>query len=94
MLRHYTVFNVAQMKDCQSRRHRVEADRPEIEPIEVAEQTIGAMVDPPSIAHGGGSAFYRPLDDHVQLPERDSFHSADTYYHTAVHELAHSTGHV
>ena len=71
-----------------------EEDRPEIEPIEVAEQTMAGMVDGPSIGHGGGAAFYMPATDHVQLPERDSFRSADAYYHTAFHELAHSTGHV
>ncbi len=94
MLRHYTVFNVAQTEGLSIPvDSEPEANRPEVEPIEVAEQTIGAMADPPSIAHGGRSAFYRPADDHVQLPERDCFHSPDAYYHTAFHELAHSTGH-
>ena len=38
-------------------------------------------------------AFYRPATDRIHLPARDSFKSADTYYATALHELAHASGH-
>jgi antirestriction protein ArdC len=37
-------------------------------------------------------AFYRPATDRIHLPARDSFKSADTYYATAPHELAHASG--
>lgn len=39
------------------------------------------------------SAFYRPSDDSISLPQRNQFHSSAGYYSTAFHELAHSTGH-
>lgn len=42
---------------------------------------------------GGNRAFYRPLSDSIHLPEKTSFHSPDSYYATALHELGHWTGH-
>jgi antirestriction protein ArdC len=38
-------------------------------------------------------AFYRPATDRIYLPLRGSFKTADTYYATALHELAHASGH-
>jgi len=38
-------------------------------------------------------AFYRPARDRIHLPPRSSFKTADTFLATALHELAHSTGH-
>ncbi len=38
-------------------------------------------------------AFYRPANDEIHLPPRNSFDAADKYYATALHELAHWTGH-
>ena len=38
-------------------------------------------------------AFYRPATDRIHLPPRESFQGADTYYATALHELAHASGH-
>lgn len=45
------------------------------------------------IVHGGGRAFYSPSDDRIRLPEFTSFDSAQRYYSTAFHEMAHWTGH-
>ena len=41
----------------------------------------------------GDRAFYDLKRDHVVLPERVQFPSADHYYQTALHELGHATGH-
>lgn len=38
-------------------------------------------------------AYYHPYLDHVVMPERSQFKSADLYYATLLHELGHSTGH-
>jgi antirestriction protein ArdC len=38
-------------------------------------------------------AFYRPATDRIHLPPRSSFKTADTFLATALHELAHATGH-
>ena len=41
----------------------------------------------------GDKAYYSPSQDKVVLPERDQFPSQAAYSHTALHELAHATGH-
>lgn len=38
-------------------------------------------------------AFYNPLNDSIQLPDKSQFSAADGYYSTALHELGHWTGH-
>jgi antirestriction protein ArdC len=38
-------------------------------------------------------AFYRPVTDSIHLPPRNAFKDAPGYYGTALHELAHWTGH-
>ena len=50
------------------------------------------------VRHGGTSAFFRPGDDFIQMPERERFVGSDTsttteaYYGTLLHELTHWTG--
>jgi antirestriction protein ArdC len=38
-------------------------------------------------------AFYSPSSDSIQLPPKEAFRNAPGYYGTALHELAHWTGH-
>ena len=45
-----------------------------------------------SVATGGGSAYYVPSRDHIQLPNPSAFLGTAEYYSTAFHEAAHSTG--
>jgi len=45
------------------------------------------------IRHGGDRAFYRPVSDYIQMPDRGQFSNAGNYYATAIHELGHWTGH-
>jgi antirestriction protein ArdC len=45
------------------------------------------------IVHGGFRAYYSPQSDRIHLPVRGAFGSAAGYYGTALHELAHWTGH-
>lgn len=40
-----------------------------------------------------GNAFYKPNEDAIYLPEKQQFSSEEGYYSTALHELAHWTGH-
>lgn len=58
--------------------------------IEQAETFIGNCGA--DIRHGGGSAFYRPSEDFIQLPAFESFHTPEGYYGTSCHELIHWTG--
>jgi antirestriction protein ArdC len=41
----------------------------------------------------GDRAFYTPLFDKINMPERTQFATGDRYYSTLLHELGHWTGH-
>lgn len=45
------------------------------------------------IKHGGVSAYYMPGLDQIVLPPKQTFTDQAAYYGTALHELAHWTGH-
>lgn len=91
MLKKYTLFNAEQ---CEGIDVPVPAPR-EFDPIWSADQLIANMPNKPAIYHNGRDrAYYRPADDSVHLPEQSSFISSAHYYSTALHELAHSTGHI
>ena len=89
LLRHYRVFNIAQVDGIEWPK----LERRTFNPVECAEQIIREMQHAPVIQHGGPSAYYHPVLDTVQLPVREAFEDESAYYHTAFHELAHSTGH-
>ena len=86
LLRSYTVFNVEQ---CEG----VQVDTAVIEPVASAEEIIRGYEDAPPIEFGGGRASYRPSNDVIYMPHRDSFESSAAYYSTLFHECVHSTGH-
>jgi len=88
----YTVFNVEQIDG-------LPKDLPfeaiQFNPIDSAENVVNgymSSVSHPSINHGGDRAYYRLMTDHVQMPLRESFSSAESYYCTLFHEFSHSTG--
>ena len=91
-LKAYTVFNVEQI-DGLDEGHAPEpapAVNPEMRVSEVEAWFAALDVD---VRHGGGSAFYRPSSDHVQMPPFEQFHEALSYYATLGHECVHWTGH-
>ncbi len=90
LLRSFTVFNACQVDALPDHLYRIAAP-PTWSPIEAAERVLsesGAI-----IRHGGDRAFYAPSLDHIQLPQRSQFETADAYYAVGLHELAHWTGH-
>lgn len=90
ILRYYTVFNAEQADGLEL---PAPAPRTELERIQSAEDILSAMPNPPTLAHGGDRAYYRPSTDHVQMPPRASFRRTGDYYAVRFHELAHATGH-
>lgn len=90
-LRYYRVFNVEQ---CDG----IEYPKPTpndhtFNPIAAADGVWSGYDGRPTLDHGGGSAHYRPTDDHIQMPESSAFRSDEAYYSTLFHEAIHSTGH-
>lgn len=90
ILRYYTVFNVAQVDGIDA--HVPTAATTAHDPIVAAEAIITGYTGP-SIDWTSAGAWYRPSTDHVSMPPRETFRSAEACYATLFHELGHSTGH-
>jgi len=90
LCRSFTVFSLEQTDGLDHLRARAGLDRP-FRPIVECEEVIDGAGVP--IVHGGGEAFYDPARDQITLPPRYTFHDERRYYATAMHELAHATGH-
>lgn len=43
--------------------------------------------------HGSDSAYYRPSNDSIAMPNREDFKTDEGYLATLAHEMAHATGH-
>lgn len=87
---HATVFNLSQMDNVPPL-----PDAPvkfEWDPVVAAESLLKGHQA--TIVHDqADGAFYRPGTDSIHLPPVDQFPTAADYYGTALHELAHWTGH-
>ena len=88
--RTFTVFNAEQTAGLELGRETT--PRPAWHPHRIAEAVL-AKAGVPIDHKEGNRAFYHLKNDRIVLPERTQFPSADNYYQTALHELAHSTGH-
>lgn len=91
-LKAYTVFNLDQIDGLPERY------APQPQPTINPEVRIGAAeaffrACEADIRHGGGSAFYAPGPDFVQMPAFESFQDAQSYYATLGHEMIHWTRH-
>ena len=89
LLRAFTLFNASQIDGVSTYEPPTLAEAPWRAPEAV--QTIVKNSGVP-IRTGGDRAFYSPVTDHIQMPPRHAFESADGWSSTIVHELAHATG--
>jgi antirestriction protein ArdC len=87
VLRYYVVFNVEQCEGIAA-----PTSSSIVNPIEECERIVRQMPNPPAMEQYS-RAWYRPSSDTVGMPSRNAFNSAEEYYSTLFHELAHSTGH-
>lgn len=95
MMRIYTVFNAEQIDGLPERQLNKKL-LTEFERHEKAESILeNSGVDIEHIPEKTGyySAYYTKSTDTITLPQRELFISEDAYYATALHELAHATGH-
>ena len=89
--RYTPVFNASMvdgMPPLEQKTAAQEAIRPD-ELIERLSENMGV----PIYNDGGDQAFYRPSEDAVHLPRPEQFESEYAYNSTALHELAHASGH-
>jgi len=95
MLRHFHVFNRDQIEGLPETEESEMLD--EADPgfwIEAAEQLVSASEA--KIEIQGDMACYRPVPDHITMPDRQRFNGNDAeghWYATLLHELSHWTGH-
>lgn len=90
-LKSYTVFNVAQTERLPEPYYQPPSSKSLTEASEDAERFI--LASGAEIRHGGKRAFYQPTYDYIRLPQPQDFTESSAYYATALHELAHWTGH-
>lgn len=98
IMRMYRVYNLQQAEGVSTPkwlRRQETAQPPDVEhdPIEDCERIIRGYRNGPRFEEGGNRAAYAPSLDLVRMPPIGRFESAESYYHTRFHELAHSTGH-
>jgi antirestriction protein ArdC len=90
-LRYYKVWEInSQVEGLESRRKE---KRKHHDPIAEAEKIKEGYRDCPAITFGTSSAFYRPADDTISVPEISDFDKAEEFYSSLFHEMIHSTGH-
>jgi antirestriction protein ArdC len=90
LMRYFTVFNVAQTEGLEIPEKFLNTR----EPVPVLDGVADALAYGPEVRHlAQDRAYYEPAKDRITLPTLEQFVSAESYAATALHELAHSTGH-
>jgi antirestriction protein ArdC len=89
LMRYYTVFAADQVTGAEE--FMEGPAEPAFVPHDECEKLL--TCSGAEIVHGGEAACYSPGNDRIMLPPRRTFKSPDAYYATALHELAHWTGH-
>lgn len=89
VLRYYNVFHLSEVEGIPTKLEQVEH-----EPIKEAEEIIAGYKSKPAITFDDSDrAYYRPVQDIINVPSQGHFKSVEEYYSTLFHELVHSTGH-
>ena len=92
LLRYYRIFNVSQCEGFENKIPAIDVN-PNFQSIPKCENTVSNMQKKPDIRNQDQRAYYSPLDDFVNMPNKESFGKEEFYYSTLFHELGHSTGH-
>lgn len=87
---YYTVFNGSQIEGIpELKLEKKELDEKRVDSLEKILENSEAKI----YFNGGDKAFYNPDKDSIHLPKRENFKTVENFYATALHEMAHSTGH-
>lgn len=82
----YTVFNGQQIDGIPE----LQKEKREVDYNKINDILVNSNIE---IKYGGDRAFYSPEKDIIALPPKEVFKNENSFYGTALHELAHSTGH-
>jgi antirestriction protein ArdC len=90
VLKHYAVFHASQIDGIPAYKAPTIEEAPWTRPeaADIILKNSRAVV-----RIGGDRAFYSPSTDHIQLPPEHAFRGPPEFAATALHELAHWTGH-
>lgn len=89
----FTVFNVEQI-DGLPEKYYAKAEPQHTDPLDRIEHAERYFANTGAdIRHGGSSAYYRPSQDFIQMPDLQAFRDKEAYYATLAHESAHWTKH-
>lgn len=92
IMREFTVFNLDQTTGLERFVEKVShLQNDPIEQYEMADAIIDAIGA--DIRFGGSQAFYSLENDYIQIPYRKHFETAEAFYETCFHELAHFSEH-
>jgi antirestriction protein ArdC len=94
-VRFYQVWNLEQTTGLEEfAAGKLEADTGEpVNPIEEAQGIVDGWHGCPPISYGDTRAYYTPGTDKITMPDMQAFASAEAFYSTLFHEMAHATGH-
>ena len=94
MLRYSRVYNLSQCEfSAETLAKLVPATTAnEFTPLQICENIVMSYKDSPEVTFGGDRAYYSPLFDKIQMPNKIDFATPENYYATLFHEMAHSTG--
>lgn len=91
-MRRYNVFTLEQIEGVDYSQFINPAI--DFKPVMKAENLVNAYLQSQLIqVKPAQSAAYSPNGDYIVMPQKDQFHSVDSYYSTIFHEMIHSTGH-
>lgn len=97
MCKGYKVYNVNQTEGIEDKIPKVPAPETfEHDSIQVCEDIADGytlLEGGPEVVSGGRRAMYSPSRDIINIPPKETFHSAEHYYSVLFHEMTHSTGH-
>lgn len=89
LLRYYKVFNLDQTEGI-----KMEDTKISIENNYTGDSIISKYQKQVSIRYIGNEAYYSPINDKINIPNRKQFTSNSEFYATNFHEMVHSTGHL
>jgi antirestriction protein ArdC len=95
LLKYYTIFNM-QQTDLEDQFKTDAEPQIEFKPLSEVDKVIEQACSLGKVAkirNGEARAYYSPIDDIINLPEKNLFCSLEEYYCTLFHECVHSTGH-
>ncbi|WP_425639657.1 ArdC family protein [Algoriphagus yeomjeoni] len=86
----WTVFNIDQIEGIDF--SIKETEERVFSPIETCESIISGYIDCPNIVYEGDEAYYSPVNDFINMPEKETFKGDEQFYSVLFHEMIHSTG--